>query len=352
MRYDTPYSFFSFAFFLSILLTIGCNRDTSERDTSHVITGKATESPAQSRPPQEEPPTINETSVAAPEIKPQPGVLLGKADFWLGQPNQTGSMIYLRLSADTEIKVLGQIKDYYRVMHRGLIGYVEKDAVDMQEPTGSASIASSDSPGGNTSAPTPPPAPESPESTEAPSTTPAVTPCTGGNRGELFPGVSCELYMAKVQEKVSTLETYIKRIIDKTEINRQKSIDLACRLFVNEQARVYTSSLNEEGRSRPIRKYLNSLMTLSYDKVEIEWTNIQYVSELRKGPDDRYYGFVHIEQQFAGFIDGRLVYGDVTEKKITIVLETYEIVTAQGESSKRWDIFLSDIGVEQTKMIE
>jgi hypothetical protein len=114
---------------------------------------------------------------------------------------------------------------------------------------------------------------------------------------------------------------------------------------------VIATSLNSPSSARPIRKYLNGLMAMSYDKVEIEWTNIQYISDLRRGPDGKYFGFVHIEQKFKGFLDGRLIYGDVTEKIMTVVLETYEVVDPMGNSNTRWDIFLSDIGVVQTKKL-
>ncbi len=289
--------------------------------------------------------------------KPLTGILRERGDFWIGLPNEKGSMLYLRLAANTEIQVLNQIEDYYEVAHRGIIGYLEKRFVNVleEESTAKAYVVTSPVPEGDSTADTAATSlsgPNTPATTEG-ETAPATNTnaCTGAIGQEILPGVSCVQYRSKVYEKVSTLENYIQRIIDKAELNRQKSVDLACQLFVNEQARVYTSSLNEAGRSRPVRKYLNGLMMLSYDRVEIEWTNIQYVSELRKGPDGRYFGYVHIEQKFEGFMDGRLVYGDITEKKITIVLEAYEIIDAVGDSSMRWDVFLSDIGVEQTQTL-
>jgi len=354
MRYITPLQISFYLLLLTLAISSGCNEGSSE-DMPSVLETKEqpdTASPSLASTVEEDRHQITKTNTLPSRPDPRSGVLLEKADFWIGLPNKTTSLVYLRLAEKTEIKVLGTVEGYFEVMHRGLIGYVEKTIVDVQQPPKEKPIPVPEPPGkiaeeeqsgdrvaarlvenGNGATPT------------------GIAPCTGEIGEEILPGISCVQYRAKVLEKVSTLEIYLKRIIDKTEVNRTKSIDLACRLFINEQARVYTSSLSDQGRSRPIRKYLNSLMALSYDRVEIEWTNIQYISDLRKAPDGRFYGYVHIEQQFEGFMDGQLVYGDVTEKKITIVLESYEVINAEGETGTRWDIFLSDIGVEQTKTI-
>jgi len=269
------------------------------------------------------------------------GVVTGLAKFWLGLPGEDGAMPLLNIEPDVRVQLIEPAGDYFKVRHRQLIGFIERQLVVESKPAEAV-------------ADEPPSAKKRRRSNAGlqpvVAKPVAITPCTGALGDELLPGVSCAQYKAKILKKVVDLETYIKAIVDKYARNRTKSIDLACRLFVDEKAKVFTSSMEGARTGRPIRRYLEGLMNLSYDQVEVEWTNIQYVSGLREGPDGRFYGTVHIEQRFEGYIDGRLVYGDVTEKNITVVLEAYEIVDAQGNANTRWDVFLSDIGVEQTKI--
>ncbi len=261
------------------------------------------------------------------------GRVTSPAKFWLGRPEDKGAMALLNIEPDAEVLLLDQVGDYFKVQHRQLIGYIERRNVQVivpEEKTSASAAVQASQP--------------------AVAQHVSVTPCTGALGDELLPGVSCAQYKAKVLKKVADLETYIQTIVDKSALNRDKAVDLACGLFVDEKAQVYTSSMEGARRGRPVRRYLEGLMALSYDHVEIEWTNIQYVSGLRKGPDGRFFGTVQIEQRFEGFIDGRPVYGDVTAKNITVVLEAYEIIDAQGNANTRWDVFLSDIGVEQTRI--
>jgi hypothetical protein len=353
MLHLTPFETNVFFIFLMVIFSFGCNGDPMEKEgppsTSGVKIRESSSSPMASEAKEK---TLAEASMAEPAGAD--GVLRQEADFWNGLPNAEESEIYSTLAAGTKVTVLRLKNGYYKVAHQRLTGYIKRNLVKIVKPesvpeagstviSGSPSLAKLSSTGKESAEASPDNAPEAAAS--------GITPCRGAIGEELLPGVSCVQYREKVLEKVNALQIYIERIIDKTEVNRQKSVDMACRLFVNEQAMVIATSLNSPSSARPIRKYLNGLMAMSYDKVEIEWTNIQYISDLRRGPDGKYFGFVHIEQKFKGFLDGRLIYGDVTEKIMTVVLETYEVVDPMGNSNTRWDIFLSDIGVVQTKKL-
>jgi len=100
------------------------------------------------------------------------------------------------------------------------------------------------------------------------------------------------------------------------------AIDLAVKLFINDEQSIAISSLNRDGiRSFPIRTYLQRLNLLKYNKVEIQWYDVHYVSNLRKGTDGRYYGIVTVYQKFTGYSGDNIKYADVTEKNIEIVLD-------------------------------
>ncbi|MEP7279992.1 MAG: hypothetical protein ABI813_15195 [Bacteroidota bacterium] len=157
----------------------------------------------------------------------------------------------------------------------------------------------------------------------------------------------------KALQKTNQLNIYLKVICNKAanyeEIN--KAIDQAVGLFVDENAMIETSSVNRNDVKRyKIRSYLSHIKLVNYDKIEIEWTNVQYVSDVKQGPDGNYYGVVSFEQVFKGYRDGKLVYQDVTRKNTNVVLKTYE-KNVDGNTQNVWDVLLSDIGVISTKSL-
>jgi hypothetical protein len=183
--------------------------------------------------------------------------------------------------------------------------------------------------------------------------TPAgATEKTGKQQIEELGEVKFEEYERKALEKTNDLKIYIQQLCDRslewTDAN--KFIDQAVNLFVDENARVETSTTTSQSITRyKIREYLRRIKLIQYDKVEIEWTNVQYVSKLRKGPDGNYYGIITFEQTFKGYSgDNQLQYSDVTRKNIEVVLKTYNR-NVEGKSVPTWDVFLSEIKVISTK---
>ena len=161
---------------------------------------------------------------------------------------------------------------------------------------------------------------------------------------------SQELFKAKSLQKTEDLGKYLNLIANKsTESNiANKAVDQAVGLFVNEEATVETTKPNGDKDQQPIRSYLQKLKLLKYAKVLIEWTDISYVSNLRRGPDGFYYGVISLQQKFSGFMDNKLVYSDITKKNIEIVLKTYR-KEVEGESLELWDVFLNNIGISASR---
>lgn len=158
-----------------------------------------------------------------------------------------------------------------------------------------------------------------------------------------------EAYSRKALQKTAELGTYLGIILDRTNsmAEANKAVELAVKLFIDENAQVEVSST--DGRDRyKVRAYLNRLKLLKYDKIEITWTDISYVSDLKKGIDGNYYGVITLQQRFKGFIDNEVVYGDLTEKNIEVMMVPYQKET-DGEQKQKWDVFLSDVGVVVTK---
>ena len=151
-------------------------------------------------------------------------------------------------------------------------------------------------------------------------------------------------------EKVRDLGKYISIIGNKntpfSEANRV--IDRALELF-SEGSQMGVSSLaRPDIRYYGIREYLERLMALNYDRVTIEWFNVEYISDLVRQPDGRYVGVITIYQRFVGESDDGLRYVDVTKKDITVYVERKQ-TQIQGRLIGFWDVLLGDVRVSETR---
>ena len=151
-------------------------------------------------------------------------------------------------------------------------------------------------------------------------------------------------------EKVRDLSKYIKIVGSKntpfSEANRV--IDRAEELFMND-AEIGVSSLGSNQITYyRVRKYFEHLMRLNYDRVEIEWYNIEYVSDLQPQPDGTYVGVITIFQSFRGYdSEGNLTYKDTTKKDITVYVRRKETQIG-GRTIGFWDVLLGDMRVKET----
>ncbi|MBE9485406.1 MAG: hypothetical protein IMY74_11195, partial [Bacteroidetes bacterium] len=150
-------------------------------------------------------------------------------------------------------------------------------------------------------------------------------------------------------EKIRDLGKYISIIGNKqTPFSEAKRvIDRSLELFVEEAQMGVSSLARETVVYYGIREYLERLMLLNYDKVKIEWFNIQYISDLELQPDGRYVGVITIFQRFEGTTDDGLIYKDVTKKDITVYVERKQTQIG-GKLIGFWDVLLGDIRVVET----
>lgn len=151
-------------------------------------------------------------------------------------------------------------------------------------------------------------------------------------------------------EKVRDLSKYITIIGDKdtpwSEANRV--IDRAEELFMTGSEIGVSSLVRTEINYYEVRKYFERLMRLNYNKVEISWYNIEYVSDLQRQPDGTYVGVITIFQKFKGYDkEGRLIYQDTTKKDITVYVKRKETQIG-GRLIGFWDVLLGDIRVKET----
>ena len=150
-------------------------------------------------------------------------------------------------------------------------------------------------------------------------------------------------------EKVRDLSKYISIIGNKeTPLSESaRAIERAKELFM-EGSQIGVSSLSRKTvKYYTVEKYLYRLASLNYDQVNIEWFDIQYISDLELQPDGRYVGVITIYQKFEGKTKEGLVYKDVTKKDITVYVERKETQIA-GRLIGFWDVLLGDIRVKET----
>lgn len=151
-------------------------------------------------------------------------------------------------------------------------------------------------------------------------------------------------------EKVKDLSKYISIIGSKetqfSEANRV--MDRAEELF-SPGAEMGVSSINSNDIAYyAVRRYFERLMALNYDRVNISWYDIQYISDLERQPDGRYVGVITVYQRFEGTsIETGMNYKDTTKKDITIYVEKKQTQIA-GRTIEFWDVMLGDVRVTET----
>ncbi len=163
--------------------------------------------------------------------------------------------------------------------------------------------------------------------------------------------VDYEEYAAKAINKAEYLGYYLDLLCNRNLdiYDKDQAIANALQLFVHDSTRVQVSSVTRDQTIvYKIKEYLKRLSLLNYDKVELLWRNLQYVTKFRLAPDGNYYGTITVEQLFRGFRDGRPVYEDITQKDVEIVLGNFR-KEESGTVTSAWDVLLSDIGVEETR---
>lgn len=150
-------------------------------------------------------------------------------------------------------------------------------------------------------------------------------------------------------EKVKDLSKYISLIGDKSTpfSEATRVMDRAEELFAPDSEMGVSSLSRNDISYYRVRKYFERLMALNYDRVEIKWYDIHYISDLEQQPDGKFVGVITIYQSFVGTSDDGLSYRDTTKKDITIYVEKKKTQIA-GRVIEFWDVLLGDIRVSET----
>lgn len=212
-----------------------------------------------------------------------------------------------------------------------------------------------------TSSPTPDAATPAVEKTEPASGSPAATATEDAGEELMSKPVDNsatsldETTMAELKDKALSKSIKFGQLIgiiaDKStgEDIAQTSILNALDLFLNENSTVGVTSIRQPEVQKPlkVRKYLNRLRMLQYEKVEIKTSDYYMVKDLKKGPDGNYYGWVSFKQRFTGYVKDLPAYEDLTTKSIKVVVRKMSKFE-NGIPQDYWDVFLLDVLVQET----
>jgi hypothetical protein len=168
--------------------------------------------------------------------------------------------------------------------------------------------------------------------------------------GGLPANVSNDEFKKKAIAKIKQFEGCLYILCDITSPNvaLDNAVDQATSLFVDGAIIEVSSLHSEEKKHLKVRDFLEKFRNLQYDRVTITFSHVDYISNIRKGSDGKYYGLVSFEQTFRGYNDGRLVYQDETKKTTEVQLVVYER-SLRGNAVQQWDVMLSDVEIMGTK---
>ncbi len=155
-------------------------------------------------------------------------------------------------------------------------------------------------------------------------------------------------YRASALQRVDEFVAYLNVITDKDidDDKKDKAIKEAVALFMPNATIDVASNKRPGVRKYKIDAYLKNLKMLPYASTTIEWTEMQYVSELTQAADGDYYGMITGQQTFTGYAENGkdVLYTDVTEKSVKVKLESYRKSGNEGPALK-WAVLLGNIGL-------
>lgn len=167
----------------------------------------------------------------------------------------------------------------------------------------------------------------------------------------------------RAAQKVGQMNSYIAQMYAKSNSleNRRFYRDKALNLFIgrgrnytiggiNKCVQMQVTSTNSSVvATKPIRDYFERIINLRYDRIEVNSTDIidMEVSALREVEDNLYECTVYYVQEFRGYRDGRMVYGDRTKKNVQVY------VKAERDEEGAWEfiVMLGDTKATATERI-
>lgn len=180
-----------------------------------------------------------------------------------------------------------------------------------------------------------------------------------------------EALQRRVKDKIDEFQFYMGQLADKESTSTQvknNAFNLSLKLFIGEcedykifnpdlgrnelksAVRMETSSKNRPTKSRKKMKlYLDNLRnTKAYTQIEITDADVVRVDNIYK-VGDHYECMAYFCQKYVGYRDGRVVYSDITTKKVSVYIEAIEVPRPDGSVQTIWNALLGDVYVVSTE---
>lgn len=183
-----------------------------------------------------------------------------------------------------------------------------------------------------------------------------IVACQHANAQEELSEELKDYFKKSILQKVKRLEHYISLIADKTKDDglRKSSINQAVELFESENNIVQVSSIStgkEVVTDRPVRTYFDRLYAIKADRVEITFYQVTQLTNVRLGPDKKYYATAYIFQDTKIYYSSEKDipdYSDRTEKAIDITIRPDTTVIGD-KTMVLYPAKLGNINVRETR---
>jgi hypothetical protein len=157
-------------------------------------------------------------------------------------------------------------------------------------------------------------------------------------------------FKRQATKKIKDFENDIITVSDsKTSVAQANNfIEQADELFIK-NAHIEVSSLNSAKKKRTtIDFYMKSLQAAAeHLKVTVSYADVSYATNFKPNLDGTYSAVATFVQHYEAVADGKVVYQDVTNKSIEIIVKKNKIAEINGFKVS-WDVYLGDISVLQT----
>lgn len=186
-----------------------------------------------------------------------------------------------------------------------------------------------------------------------------------------------EALQIRVKNKVDEYQFYLAQLANKRSTSaevKNNAYNLAIKLFIGEcenytihepyteygmekyrevskpAVRMEISSKYRSTKSRTLMKrYLNNLRNNQvYDQIEITDADIVRVDNIYK-VGDHYECMAYFCQKYVGYRDNRVIYSDITTKKVRVYIQAIQVPKSDGSTETIWNALLGDIYVIETK---
>lgn len=175
----------------------------------------------------------------------------------------------------------------------------------------------------------------------------------------------------RVKNKIEEFQFYLEQLGDRRFTDRgmrDEAYNLALKLFVGhgDQYNIYepeqgayvvkppvkiqtSSKRNSRIVGRTIKSYLANLKNdARYTHISIQQADAVYVDEIYQKGDGIYECMAYFCQKYVAYREGRVVYSDITTKKVRVRIEKFEIPQPDGTTRVVWNVLLGDIYVVET----